>query len=235
MNDGAEFDLFWTPRDTIVPKLHLSARDEDVDVPLDAEVQVVSSTEGAARLRFTGRPPELPWSFVASRDPTRDIDCIGFDSCVLDSDYSVDLQPGGISPIVPADTPWPRNCIAGPTRSQRDYVSRVSSYFPDLSSVHVARHEDCDSADLYFALLGACAVPDGGKSTYVVGNRGTRATRFAVQSNQEGVVGGTLEPQQLSKPFEIAFSGPSSKLEIFVDDDCDLTSNSVDVDVSNTP
>jgi hypothetical protein len=83
----------------------------------------------------------------------------------------------------------------------------------------------CDGADLYFAVLGACGVCGGGKSLYVVGNRGTRAASFSVHSNVEASDGTTLEPQELSEPFEISFGGQLSALEIVGDDDCDPASN----------
>lgn len=231
MRANEEFELHWTPEDTLVPELKLSAfADGSWGHPVEASATLVSSEPGLARFRFDGPEPTDVWSVLAVRErelaPTV---CSGFRRCAVNAHNYTSLSPSGISPATPPGEAPPRECIALPTKTGADYRSPEWFQFPDLSQLQLDRRESCQQADLYFVVLGACGVCGGGKSTYAIGNRGTQPANFSVRSNQETVEGALLEPQQLSKPFEISFQGALSQLEIVTDDDCDPTSNTAAV------
>jgi hypothetical protein len=226
MHAHEEFEVHWLPKDTLLPELDLSAYASDTILPLEATATLVHSEPGAARYRFDGPEPSSVWSVVAIQqrtpEPTR---CSGFKHCSMGSSLIESLQPAGIIPITPEGVAPPRLCIAAPGATGAQYRSPSWWRLPDLSELEPVRNDTCDSGDLYFVVLGACGVCGGGKSTYVVGNRGTQPATFSVRSNKETLEGGVLEPQQLSKPFEIAFDGELSALEIVTEDDCDPASN----------
>jgi transposase len=227
MHAHEEFELQWMPKDTLSPELELSAYANNKRVPVETELVLVHSEPGKARYRFDGPEPNnvYLWSMLAIQQRTpKPTLCRGFKHCRMTSSLYESVPPDGIVPITPEGVAhlWP--CLVAADGGLH-YRSPEWWGFPDLSKRQLARNEACDGADLYFAVLGVCGLCGGGKSTYVVGNRGTQPATFSVRSNQETVEGGALEPQQLSKPFEIGFDGKLSALEIATEDDCDQRSN----------
>jgi hypothetical protein len=227
MQANEEFEVRWTAQDAEPPTLSLSAYAlGSWGAWLAARVALVSSEPGKARYRFDGPEPIHVWSLEAtvSRKLTA-TRCSGLERCSVNGWFHFALTPGGVEPASQDSYATPRECIALPGADGSRYSSPEWSEFPDLSTLQVARRSSCTGADLYFVLLGACGVCGGGKSTYVVGNRGTDSASFSVRSNLETVDGAVLEPQQFSEPFEISFDGALSELEILSDDDCDRGSN----------
>lgn len=226
MHASEEFEVRWTPADLVVPELHVDTYLSGVKTPVEATATLVHSEPGTARYRFDGPEPSIVWGVVAIQErrpePTR---CEGFKDCSVQSSLIKSLHPGGISPTTADGVAPPRTCIAAPGATGAQYRSPSWTTLPDLSALQIRRDDSCARADLYFVVLGACGVCGGGKSTYVIGNRGTRAASFRVRSNKETLEGGVLEPQQRSEPFEIAFDGELSAVEIVTDDDCDPASN----------
>jgi hypothetical protein len=131
-----------------------------------------------------------------------------------------------------------RGCIAAPDNPTESYATHKVIPFPDLDVVHVERHEGCKGADLYFVLLGACPVCGGGKSTVVIGNQGTAPAAFRVESNAEHVdIDAPLQPQTLSKPFQLRLNSPGSDVQISVlgnGAECDPENNARNVQVGFT-
>lgn len=121
-----------------------------------------------------------------------------------------------------------RGCIAAPGKQAREYATRHVIEFPNLDAVHVERVESCNGPELYFALLGACPVCGGGRSTLVIGNRGMAAAAFVVASNRARIeVTEPLPQQELSKPLELEVASPESDIRI------ELLGGAVDCDSSN--
>ena len=131
-----------------------------------------------------------------------------------------------------------RGCIAAPGKPREAYASSAVIFFPDLSNVDVKRDPGCAGPDLYFVLLGACRVCAGAQSTVVIGNRGTAAAAFRVESNAQQVdVDVPLQPQTLSEPFELQLHSPESDVQISVLGnavDCELGNNVRNVQVGFT-
>jgi hypothetical protein len=121
-----------------------------------------------------------------------------------------------------------RGCIAAPGKGRRDYAAAHVIEFPNLDALRVERKDDCAGPDVYFVLLGACAVCGGGSSTLVVGNRGTAAAAFRVESNRGQIdVAEPLAPQAFSQPLVLEVSSPESDVRIR------LSGSAVDCDPSN--
>ena len=228
MHDGEAFEVHWTPADTLVPEVGLSVHQKGAWNYLSGtRATLIDAAPGVARYRFEGPEPHELWRAGASR--RRDLKvtrCSGFQHCDAHSYHGASFTPGGVPPPTPEGVAPPRQCILAPGKKEADYYSPTptSEPFPDLSQHRLERRESCQSADLYFVVLGVCGVCGGGKSSYAIGNRGTQPASFRVRSNKETLEGGLLEPQQVSQPFEISFTG-LSELEIVTDDDCDPGSN----------
>jgi hypothetical protein len=222
-----EFEVHWTPEDAPAPRLELSVLAQGSWEGKGLGADRLSSEPGVARYRFRGPEPAQVWSLKTTRElANSQVRCEGFERCSVEGSHDYELSPAGISPASPDGVAPPRACIALPGEDgSLRYAAPYWVKFPDLSMLPLSSHMSCDGGDLYFVVLGACGVCGGGKSTYVVGNRGTRAASFSVRSNVETSDGAMLEPQQLSEPFEISFDGELSALEIVSDDDCAPESN----------
>lgn len=222
-----EFEVHWIPEDAPPPKPQLAVLANGIWQSKGPGADLVSSKPGVARYRFHSFEPEQVWALRAPRKLADSaLLCEGFDHCSAEGFHNYELTPGGIAPASPDGVAPPRACLALPSpEGERFYAAPYWQPFPDLSLLKPGSSTACDGGDLYFAVLGNCGACGGGKSTYVIGNRGTQAARFSVRSNAETSDEIALEPQQLSEPIEIGFHGPLSSLEIVSDDDCDAASN----------
>lgn len=125
-------------------------------------------------------------------------------------------------------------CIALPGRPLNSYGTSEVLPFPDLSGLIIDANEGCAGADLYFVVLGACAVCSAGKSTVVVGNRGQTAATFVVEGSSDSeTVSTPVQPLHLSDPFELDIDFEQDRVEIKLlegVEDCDRTNNTAELE-----
>lgn len=118
----------------------------------------------------------------------------------LDSDCDGDDNPSG--------------CFAAPGLDPELHVDEPMP-LPDLEAIEVERDESCAGPDLFLAIVSACRACGGGTAVVVVGNRGTEAAGFTVDSGLDSHSSeDDLEPQRLSQPFTLELRSPRSTITL---------------------